>query len=399
MRGLLLVVFVNYVGVGILIPILPYAVIDVAGGSETAMAVLMASFAIAMFIASPVLGVISDRVGRRKVLLASILIATIGHLIFALTTDLAVMFAARIIAGIGAGNIGVILAIITDVTKPADRAKWMGRIGAFVGLGFVAGPALGGLLSGLGGAVHTAPFLLASGLSLTGLMISVLGVHETAPTEASRRRPMAERWESFKAAGLTSFAVALFLLNLGFAQIEVSFVLVLKDLLDYSSIHTGWVFTWVGILVVTVEGLLIAPVARRLTDLGTTVMGSAVLTAGQILTVFAILTMFAYPPSSVFVVLFTTTVICVGFAFCHPTVSSAASHRTRTGEIGGALGLVQGVGSLGQVAGLLLAGPLYERGGGALTFGLGAAASALLCVVVIWIILESRIAQSQGSLP
>jgi MFS family permease len=148
MGGLLLIVFVNFIGIGALIPVLPYAVIDEAGGSETIMALLMASFAFAMFVGAPMLGALSDRLGRKNVLVVSTFISACGHIGFALTTDLTVMFVARIVAGLAAGNIGVIQAIITDSTSPEDRAKWMGKLGAFIGLGFVAGPALGGLLSG-----------------------------------------------------------------------------------------------------------------------------------------------------------------------------------------------------------------------------------------------------------
>ncbi len=390
MRGLLLVVFVNFIGVGALIPILPYAVIDVAGGSETIMALLMASFAIAMFFGAPILGMISDRIGRRKVLILSVLVSTIGHLIFALTTDLVVMFAARILAGVGAANIGVIQAIITDMTKPEDRAKWMGMLGAFVGFGFVAGPALGGLLSGIGGAVHQAPFLLAAMLSFIGFILSVINVKESAAISPTHRLPLSERWYNFRAAGLASFALAAFLLNLSFAQIEVSFVLVLKDMLNFTSVHTGWFFTWIGVLIMVIQGGLIGPVSARLSDIGTTFMGAGFLGAGQVLTVLAILTAFSFLPSSVAAALLCTTVVCVGFAFANPTLSSAASKRTRTGQIGGALGLVMGCGSLGQVTGLLIAGPLYQLGGGILTFGVGAVVSTCLCGVTFWIITTSR---------
>lgn len=393
MRGLLLVVFVNFIGVGALIPILPYAVIDVAGGSETTMALLMASFAISMFFGAPILGMISDRIGRRKVLYSSVLVSTIGHLIFALTTDLTIMFAARILAGIGAGNIGVIQAIITDRTEPEERAKWMGMLGAFIGFGFVAGPALGGLLSGLGGAVHMVPFLLASGLSFIGFVISLITVKETISSESTRRLPMAQRWQNFKSAGLAIFAVAAFLLNLSFAQIEVSFVLVLKDKLDFTSVHTGWFFTWIGVLIVIIQGGLISPVSKRITDIGATLLGAAFLCLGQFVTVITVQHDFSFLFSPVLTALFCTTLVCIGFAFANPTLSSAASKKTRTGQIGGALGLVSGCGSLGQVAGLLLAGPLYQMGGGMLTFGTGAFVSALLCIVTFWIILGDRKAQ------
>lgn len=180
MKGLLLVVFVNFVGIGALIPVLPYAVIDVAGGSETLMAFLMASFSLAMFIGSPVLGALSDRLGRKRVLIGSIFVAAVAHAVFAFSTDLMMMFVARIVAGFAAGNLSVIMAIITDTTSQEERARWMGMLGAFVGLGFVAGPALGGLLSGVGGEVHTAPFMLAAVLALTGGIISQRTVEESA---------------------------------------------------------------------------------------------------------------------------------------------------------------------------------------------------------------------------
>ena len=390
MGGLLLIVFVNFVGIGALIPVLPYAVIDEAGGTETIMALLMASFAFAMFVGAPILGALSDRLGRKRVLVLSTLVSAMGHLVFALTTDLTLMFAARIIAGLAAGNIGVIQAIITDSTSPEARASWMGRLGAFIGLGFVAGPALGGLLSGLGGAVHTAPFLLAAGLALLGFVLAMIKVQETAQITPQSRQPFAERWHGFRAAGLTGFAVAAFLLNLAFAQVEASFVLVLKDELAYSSRDTGWVFTWIGVLIVIVQGGLIGPVSKRLSDIGTALMGSGLLAVGQAVTVVMVITSFALFGISVISVLISTSLVCFGFAFSNPTLTAAASKRARAGQIGGSLGLVQGFGSLGQVGGLMLAGPLYQIGGGSLTFGVGAVISLALVGAVFGIMTRDK---------
>lgn len=392
MRGLLLVVFVNFVGVGALIPVLPYAVIDEAGGSETVMALLMASFAFAMFVGAPILGLISDRIGRKKVLVGAVFVSTIAHLIFALSTDLTTMFIARILAGIGAGNISVIQAIVTDNTKPEDRAKWMGFIGAFIGFGFVAGPALGGLLSGLFGAVHTAPFLLASGLSAIGFVLTIVNVKETIAPSRKEKLPFAQRWADFKGAGLTQFALATFLLNLAFAQVEVSFVLVLKDLLGYTSQNTGWVFTWIGILIVIIQGGLIGPVSKKITDLGAAVMGAIFLGFGQLLTVILVLTGFGLFGNDTLMVLVATSLVCIGFAFCNPTMSSAASKRAKIGQIGGSLGVVQGFGSLGQVSGLIAAGPLYQLGGGVMTFGVGAMICMALVLSLMWIMTRSNAA-------
>ena len=390
MKGLLLVVFVNFVGIGALIPVLPYAVIDVAGGSETLMAFLMASFSLAMFIGSPVLGALSDRLGRKRVLIGSIFVAAVAHAVFAFSTDLMMMFVARIVAGFAAGNLSVIMAIITDTTSQEERARWMGMLGAFVGLGFVAGPALGGLLSGVGGEVHTAPFMLAAVLALTGGIISQRTVEESAHATATEKIPFARRWNDFYGHGLIGFAIAMFLLNLGFAQVEVSFVLVLKDLLGYSSLDTGWIFTWIGLLIVVVQGGLIGPVSRWISDIGTALAGSLVLVLGQLATTIMIMMNFDAFGSSLISVLAVTALVCIGFAFTNPTLSSAASKRTSEGQIGGALGIVQGFGSLGQVGGLMVAGPIYEAYGGSFNFMAGGVISMGLSAFILMIIIGRK---------
>ena len=390
MKGLLLVVFVNFVGIGALIPVLPYAVIDVAGGSETLMAFLMASFSLAMFIGSPVLGALSDRLGRKRVLIGSIFVAAVAHAVFAFSTDLMMMFVARIVAGFAAGNFSVIMAIITDTTSQEERARWMGMLGAFVGLGFVAGPALGGLLSGVGGEVHTAPFMLAAVLALTGGIISQRTVEESAHATATEKIPFARRWNDFYGHGLIGFAIAMFLLNLGFAQVEVSFVLVLKDLLGYSSLDTGWIFTWIGLLIVVVQGGLIGPVSRWISDIGTALAGSLVLVLGQLATTIMIMMNFDAFGSSLISVLAVTALVCIGCAFTNPTLSSAASKRTSEGQIGGALGIVQGFGSLGQVGGLMVAGPIYEAYGGSFNFMAGGVISMGLSAFILMIIIGRK---------
>ena len=174
MLVLLLVVFVNFVGIGALIPVLPYTVIETLGLSATTMTLLLASFAFAMFLSNPLLGRLSDHVGRRPVLIFSLMVNVLAHIWFALSTDIVQMFAARILAGLAAGNTGVIQAMIADRVNPGERARYMGLFGAAIGTGFVAGPALGGLLSGLGeGPLHQAPFLLAAGFGTIALLLSL----------------------------------------------------------------------------------------------------------------------------------------------------------------------------------------------------------------------------------
>ena len=147
MPVLLLVVFINFVGIGALIPVLPYTVIETLGLSATVMTLLLASFAFAMFLSNPLLGRLSDYIGRRPVLIVSLGVNVLAHIWFAFSSDIVQMFAARILAGLAAGNTGVIQAMIADRVAAKDRARYMGLFGAAIGTGFVAGPALGGLKS------------------------------------------------------------------------------------------------------------------------------------------------------------------------------------------------------------------------------------------------------------
>ena len=144
MYSLFAIVFVNFIGIGALIPVLPFTVVDHLGYSETVMTALLASFALAMFIANPILGQLSDRFGRKPILVIALAVNMAAHLWFAMSEDITQLFLARILAGFAAGNIGVIQAIITDSTSSEKRAKIMGMLGASIGAGFVLGPALGG---------------------------------------------------------------------------------------------------------------------------------------------------------------------------------------------------------------------------------------------------------------
>ena len=384
MPTLLMIIFINFVGIGALIPILPYTVIDQLGYSEIVMTSLLASFSLAMFIGNPILGRLSDKIGRKPVLMISLLVNALSHLVFAFSQDIIVLFGARIVAGLAAGNIGVIQAIIADQSRPEERAKYMGFMGAFIGAGFVFGPAIGGLLSGIGGGpLHQAPFLLAGLFTLLALALCFrlpfMPIIKAAKNEDGLSA--SSRLIKLMTGHLGLFALAFFLLNLSFSQVEASFVLVLKDSLSFSAKQTGWLFTYVGVCIIIVQGGLISPVVRKLGEMPTILMGIILLTTGQFLTAtFASgYVVPAVPLLALFILC--TTIVCAGFAFTNPTLSSASSKIARSDEMGGALGLVQGFGSLGQVIGLSAAGPLYSLGGGGLSFGVG----GLMCVILLMV--------------
>ena len=393
MPTLLMIIFINFVGIGALIPILPYTVIDQLGYSEIVMTSLLASFSLAMFIGNPLLGRLSDKIGRKPVLMISLLVNALSHLVFAFSQDIIVLFGARIVAGLAAGNIGVIQAIIADQSRPEERAKYMGFMGAFIGAGFVFGPAIGGLLSGIGGGpLHQAPFLLAGLFTLLALALCFRLPFMPIVEAAKHEDGLSAISRLFKlmAGPLGLFALAFFLLNLSFSQVEASFVLVLKDSLSFTAKQTGWLFTYVGVCIIIVQGGLISPVVRKLGEMPTILMGIMLLATGQFLTAtFASgYVVPAVPLLALFILC--TTIVCAGFAFTNPTLSSASSKIARKDEMGGALGLVQGFGSLGQVIGLTAAGPLYSLGGGGLSFGVGGFMCVILLIVAVLITAKSK---------
>jgi len=391
MFALLLITFVNFVGIGALIPVLPYTVIEHLGYSETVMSALLASFALAMFVANPILGRLSDRVGRQPVLLVSLMIGTAAHLWFALSNDIISMFAARIIAGLSAGNIGVIQAIIADNSRPEERARIMGFLGAAFGSGFVLGLALGGLLGGIGsGPVHQPPFLIAALFSFIAVCLTLrLKLQRTAPSKSSDRQNFLAALRAMLSSPIGLFALAFFCLNLAFAQVEASYVLLVRDVLDFGPRQTGWLFTYIGVCIILVQGGLIGRLTRRFGEMPIVVTGVAVLAFGQFFSAF--IAGESGNSTMIFAaVILSTSLVCIGFALTNPTLSAASSHVARADQMGGALGLVQGFGSMGQVIGLTIAGPLYQAGTGQLSFGFGCGISCVL-LIIVWQIKIRRI--------
>lgn len=384
MPVLLLIVGLNFIGVGALIPVLPYTVIETLGLPASVMTLLLASYAFAMFVANPIQGRLSDQFGRRWVLAVSLMVGAAANLWFALSADIVSMFAARLIAGFAAGNTGVIQAMIADRSPPEKRAEYMGLLGAAIGVGFVAGPALGGLLADVGGGpVHRTPFLLAAGFSFVALlMTSRMKAPEGGRIPLARKGGVTARVRSLLRSPLAPYALVSLALNLSFAQVEASFVLVLRDYLDFGARETGWLFAYVGVCIILVQAFLIRHVVGRFGEVGTTGLGGALLIFGQALTVFLVLGLLpgnAMPLAQMLVV---TTAICFGYAIATPAISSATSKLAGASTMGGSLGVIQGFGSLGQVGGLILAGPLYDLGGSQYPFGFGVAVTLAMLLLV-----------------
>ena len=156
----------------------------------------------------------------------------------------------------------------------------------------------------------------------------------------------------------------------------------MRDLLDFGPRQTGWLFTYIGVCIIIVQGGLIGKLTNAFGEMRVVVAGVTVLAAGQLVTTIIAGGASPFGNSLFLAILVSTSFVCVGFALTNPTLSAASSYAARSGQMGGALGLVQGFGSMGQVIGLSIAGPLYQAGTGRLSFGFGFVVTCLLLVVV-----------------
>ena len=350
---LFLIVFVDLVGFGLVIPLLPfYATRFDATPQQVTM--LMATFSLMSMFAAPLWGRLSDRVGRRPVLMTSMMAASLAYLWLGFATQLWMIFAARAFAGICAGNIAAAQAYIADVTPPEKRARGMGMIGAAFGLGFIIGPALGGIAAGNNAATANlqTPGLIAAGLSFCAF----LGVLFILPESrgAAAGRPARGRFAALgNALGRPVLArlLAVFLLViLAFAGMESTFALWAMRQFDWGPAQVGYALTYVGLLSAVMQGGLIGPLTSRLGEETLMLGGLALIALGLIGLPFARLL------PELLVVL---AALAIGMGAMQPSLNSLISRHAGAEEQGEVMGVAQSVGSLSRVLGPLIAGALF----------------------------------------
>ena len=360
-------------GFGLVGPVLPYLVgRSVSDPSQLALVVslLSVSYAGCAFVAAPLLGALSDRYGRRPVLLVSLLGSAIGYALFGIGGALWVLFLGRIIDGVTAGNFSALFGILGDSTAPAERGQYFGLIGAAAGGGFILGPAIGGLASKIGLEV---PFFMAAGLTLVNLLWGYLLVPETL--EPHNRSP-ALQWAQLnpfmQIAGLFQITALRWLLVAGtlfiipFAIMTTTLALLLKDSLNWGADQTSLVFIVVGISDIAVQGLLLGWLLKTFGERRVAI--SALLVAVCGLVGMALL------PSIPSTVLVFSSVIAfaVGEGVFTATLGSLLSQSAGPTMQGRVQGGSQALQSLTQVGGPLFGGQLYSRVSSGAPFWAGA---------------------------
>ena len=350
-----LTLFLDLLGVGILIPITPYLVRHFRSDALT-IGLLVLVFSAAQFIMTPVLGALSDRYGRRPILLISLFGTAIGHFMFGLAPSLGFMFAARILDGITGGNISAAQAYIADITPPEDRAKSFGLIGAAFGLGFMMGPAIGGLLSTIS---LQAPAFAAGTLALLTTVLSYFFLPESLPPERRTKTPLS--WSvlnPFRAIGgalaranMRLPLLAGFAINFAYSGLQSHFAIYTLTRFGLNERENSWLLTYLGVMITIIQGGLI----RRLMP----IFGeSKLVRGGLILGTLGFLALIFAPTSGY--VYGALTLLSMGSGLAAPALQGLVSQRATGSEQGVVMGVTQSLGSLSRILGPLAAGLTFD---------------------------------------
>jgi DHA1 family tetracycline resistance protein-like MFS transporter len=378
MPVLFLVVFVDLVGFGLIIPLLPFYG-EHFQASPLTVGLLMAVYSFAQFIAAPAWGRLSDRLGRKPVLAVTLAGATLSYLWLAFAQELWMLFAARALGGLMAGNIAAAFAYVADVTTPANRAKGMGIVGAAFGLGFIFGPAIGGMLAGHdpANADYTSPALLAMALSGTALVLTLALLPESLPADVRRAHGEMSRrgrWQmlanALRQPGVGRLILIAFLATFVFAGMETTFAMWSRRAFGWGPEQNGYLFAFVGLISAGVQGTMVGRLARRFGERRLITAGSALLAAGMLGIPLA-----ASPPLLWPAML----IVAVGFSLMTPSLNSMISLSVDTGVQGGAMGVSRSATTLARVLGPGFAGLLFEILGKDWPFFAGA---LVMCVVI-----------------
>ncbi|MCP4083716.1 MAG: MFS transporter [Actinomycetia bacterium] len=364
-------VALDLIGFGIVIPILPLYVEDFGVGPATVGA-LVAVYSLAQGIMAPVMGRVSDRVGRKPVLLVSLVGSAIGSLLTGLAGSVAVLFAARILDGASGASISVAQAAVTDLAEPEDRPRLLGLLGAAIGLGFVLGPALGAL----GALVSTrTPFYLAAGLALLNAGAAAYRLPETHPPGSAR---VVDELEPVDVPGVRKAVAPLlivaFLGTSAFSGFEATFSLLADRRFGLSPSGVAVVFVAIGLVLSMVQGGLVGPTTKRIGVSRTLLFGLATVAAGLVL--LAVEGGWA------------TTIPALGLLVVGQGLASPAL-SVRVGDVAGRArrGVVYGwqqASSAGaRAVGPLLAGALFEWSGPSSTYLVGGGLMAAALVVAL----------------
>jgi MFS family permease len=355
-----LTIFVDLLGFTLFIPVVPYFA-ERVGATEDTVILSAAVFSLLVFLCSPIWGSMSDRYGRRPVIIISIIISALSYIVFAHATSVVLLFVSRILTGIGSGNIAAAQAYVSDISRPEDRARRIGLVvGASFGMAFAFGPAIGGFIYSHHGLVvlgYAAAGLCALNLGgvLTILPESLLVKDPTRPINF---RPIASTFASLKDTRFRDIFLIGFVYITAFSMMNVSMAFFWEQEYGLTVDQVGLMFSLVGVMSAVSQGALVSVFQRWWGERRMMIYGCVLVGLGLVAIPFVPKVWF------VFFSLIPMIMLSVGNACLNPSLVSILSRQARHDELGEVMGQNQGFGSLARIVGPAMAAPLYKLGHG-----------------------------------
>ncbi len=390
MLVLFLTVFIDIIGFGIIIPLLPFYA-ENFGASPVIITLLFSCYSFMQFLFAPFWGSLSDRIGRRPILLLSIVGSCLSYLWCGVANSLWMLFASRLLAGFMGGTIVTAQAYISDITSPDNRTKGMGMIGASVGLGFTLGPAMGGLLAGSNPEQvnYQLPFLAASGLSLGGFIFAFFALPKSGKLNSdgeiktvSVSKRLLGLIETLKLPLINVLIGIFFLIFLGSNGTQTTLALWLERQFSWGPQQIGYIIMFCGVLGTIIQGGMLGILNKKFGEVNLLVSGISCLGVGLFLI-----------PFSPTLILFLVAMSCViiGECLCKTAIRSLLSQLAKAHDTGKILGIAQSAASLGLIVGPALAGLSFVVMGKDFPFFNGAILILMATILCLSIIKKIRL--------
>jgi predicted MFS family arabinose efflux permease len=341
------VIVVDLIGFGIVVPILPFWA-ERFGASGALLGLLLACHAAMQFIFAPAWGRLSDRIGRRPVMLVTIAGTALSLLFLGLADSLPMIFVARLLSGIFGSNTSVATAYVTDVTEEADRTKWMGMIGASFAVGFTLGPPIGGVLSRLG---HEVPMLFAAGLATINLLWAAARLREPERRGELPRANLTSRLDVLRAPVIGRICLIYFLFSLAVTQLETTFAFFMSHRFGYDELGVGVVMLAMAIVIGGIQGGAMKRLAERYRERQLVIAGLGLMSLAFLLVPM---------PSTVAFLMLPLGLAAVGRGVSQPPMLSLVSLASDEGSRGHVMGVFQSTASAARIVGPIAAGTLYD---------------------------------------
>lgn len=373
------VVFLDNLGFAIVVPYL-FFYVRALGGSTLLYGVLLASYSLMSFISTPLVARLSDRFGRRKILLAALAVSSLSYFVFGVAQAIWLLFLGRMLAGTTAATVPVAQAYVADVTTPNQRLRYLGLLGAAAGLAFILGPAIGGTLSSLFG--YGVPSFLASALAFTNLVLAYFLLPEPASFNIKRNvLSFAALLSILRKRKIVLLLSMYFLFFVAFVFLQAALTPWLAAVFGFGSLQTGLVFFFVGGVSVFSQAVLLPLLSKRFSQLTLTMLSIVALTVG--------LVALAAVGNFVFLLL-VAALVSFGFGIQYVTYNTLISVNTPKEAQGGALGVAWAIAGLAQTVTPVLAATAFSFGASVGFVGLVFVVSALISVATLPLILRFR---------